>query len=127
MTTQISNILNFPTFYKKVKNQPHSFKVAYKLAKLSEAIEKEITFYQTELQKLLAQYAQIDNSGNYIPTADGQGVMLKPETSAECNARLTELMSLEVEIPDVEFTFEDFEKIELTVDELRPIMMFIKE
>lgn len=127
MTTQISNLLNFSTFYGKVKNQPHSFKVAYKLAKLSEAIEKEVTFYRSELQKLLVQYAQIDNSGNFIPTSDGGGVMLKPETSMECNAKLTELMELEVEIPDVEFTFEDFDKVELTVDELRPAMMFIKE
>ena len=127
MTTQISNLLNFSIFYGKVKNQSLTFKVAYKLAKLSEAIDKEVAFYQAELQKLLMQYAQIDENGSYVPTSDGQGVMLKPETSAECNTKLAELMALEVEIPDVEFTFEDFDKVELTVDELRPAMMFIKE
>lgn len=127
MKILVKQIINFPTFYETVKNQKLPLKISYKLARLSKAAENELEFYQTKFQEYLQLYALTDAEGNFVPTADGRGVRLIPGQERECQKAITELENLEIEIPDLYFSLDDFEEISLTPQEFEIILPFIQE
>lgn len=127
MTLKMYQIIDFPAFYEKVKMQKLTFKVAYRLSMLAQEIEKHIVFYQEQFRLLLAEYGQKDEEGNLVPTPDNQGVLLIQETMQEAYQKLAELRDLDVELPDTKFSLSDFEKIELSADDVYLIIPFIEE
>ena len=70
-------LIDFPSFYTKVKSQKLPFKISYKIALLSQEVQKHIDFYQESFRNLLQEYGKKDENGNVMPTEDGQGVLLK--------------------------------------------------
>ena len=127
MQIKISNILEFPSFFEKVKAQRIPFKTSYKLVTLAREIEKHYNFYLEEFNKLINEYGETDENGNLIPISNGNGVKIIPEKLMECQIKLEELRNLEVDLPDVTFLPEEFESIELSPIEANAIMSFIKE
>ena len=127
MKLKMQDILNFTTFYEVVKDEKLAIKTAYRLSKLTKAIENELGFYREKLQAIIKQYAQLDEEGNPIPTDDGAGVKLRPETEADCYAAIYELQDIEVELPDIKFTFDEFEGTQLTIAQINTAMNFFEE
>lgn len=127
MKLKMQDILNFTTFYEVVKDEKLSIKTAYRLTKLTKAIENELGFYREKLQAIINQYAQLDEAGKPIPTEDGAGVKLRPETEADCYAAIYELQDIEVELPDIKFTFDEFEGTQLTIAQINTAMNFFEE
>lgn len=127
MKLKMQEITNFTTFYEAVKDSKLSVRTAYRLTKLTKAIENELGFYREKLQAIIKQYAQLDESGNAIPTDDGAGVKLRPETEADCYAAIYELQEIEVELPDIKFTFDEFEDTQLTIAQINTAMNFFEE
>ena len=127
MTLKMYEIVDFPSFFEKVRNQKLSFKTSYRLTILAGEIEKHINFYQENFRNLLNIYGKKDENGNIIPTADGQGIMLVEETIPEFNTKYNELRMLDVELPDVFFGVDEFGDTELTPMEVYTIKPFIKE
>jgi hypothetical protein len=127
MTLKMYEIIDFPSFFEKVRNQKLSFKTSYRLTILAGEIEKHINFYQENFRNLLNAYGKKDENGNIIPTADGQGIMLIEETIPEFNTKYNELRTLDVELPDVSFGVDEFGDTELTPMEVYMIKPFIKD
>lgn len=127
MKIQLYQILEFSDFFTKVKTAKLSFKTSYRLATLATEIQKNIEFFQNQLNALVQEYSKKDESGYPIPTPDGSGVLLTEETMEEAQSRFSELHSLEVDLPDITFTIEEFETLELTPEEIQAILPFIKE
>lgn len=127
MTLKMYQIIDFPTFFEKVKNQRMSFKTTYRLTLLAQEIQKHIDFYQENFRNLLLEYSKKDENGNPMSTEDGQGVILVEETMNEAYTKLNELRELDVELPDTKFSPEDFSDVELTPTEMIIIMPFIAE
>ena len=127
MKLKMQNILNFATFYEAVKDEKLAIKTAYRLTKLTKAIENELGFYREKLQAIINQYAQLDEEGKPIPTEDGAGVKLRPETEADCYAAIYELQDIEIELPDIKFTFDEFEGTQLTIAQINTAMNFFEE
>ena len=127
MKLKMQDILNFTTFYEVVKDEKLAIKTAYRLTKLTKAIENELSFYREKLQAIINQYAQLDEEGKPIPTEDGAGVKLRPETEADCYAAIYELQEIEIELPDIKFTFADFENTQLTIAEVNSAINFFEE
>lgn len=127
MKITLQSILNYPQFYPLVSNAKLPIKTAYKLSRLNEAISKEISFYQTQLREIVGEYCIKDEEGKYVPTEDGQGFRIMAGKEAECNTRMSELHQLEVELPDITFTIDEFNGVELRVQDLTGIMPFITE
>ena len=126
MKLKMREITNFTTFYEAVKDSKLSVKTAYRLTKLTKAIENELGFYREKLQAIINQYAQLDEEGKPIPTEDGAGVKLRPETEADCYAAIYELQDIEVELPDIKFTFDEFEGTQLTIAQINTAMNFFE-
>lgn len=127
MTLKMYQIIDFPTFFEKVKNQKMSFKTTYRLTLLAQEIQKHIDFYQENFRNLLLTYSKKDENGNPMPTEDGQGVILVEETTNEAYTKLNELRELDVELPNTKFSPDDFGDVELTPTEMIIIMPFIAE
>lgn len=126
MTQKMYQITDFPTFFTKVKSQKLSFKVSYKLTLLSKEIQTHIDFYEESFRNLLGEYAKKDENGNFVHTSDGQGVLLKEETTNEAYTKLAELRELDVELSDTKFSLDDFDGIEISPEEIMLIMPFIE-
>lgn len=127
MTLKMFDILEFPNFFNKVKTQKLPIKTSYRLTLLGQEIDKHTAYYQEQFRNILMEYGQKDESGNLIPTADNQGIMLIEDKIKEAREKIVELRELEVELPDYYFFIEEFEGIELTVEDMPPILPFIKE
>lgn len=127
MTLKIYQLTDLPTFFDKVKTQKLPFKTSYHLTLLIQEVEKHINFYQEQFRNLLNEYGKKDENGNLIPTEDGQGIMLAEETMNEAYAKLAELRELEVTLPEVKFSVDDFANVELSPQEMVIIMPFIQE
>ena len=127
MKLKMQDILNFTTFYEVVKDEKLAIKTAYRLTKLTKAIENELSFYREKLQAIINQYAQLDEEGKPIPTEDGNGFKLRPETETDCYAAIYELQEIEVELPDIKFTFDEFEGTQLTIAQINTAMNFFEE
>jgi hypothetical protein len=127
MTLKMYQIIDFPAFFEKVKNQKMSFKTSYHLTLLAQEIQKHIDFYQEQFRNIIMEYSKKDENGNPLPTEDGQGVLLKEETMNEAYTKLGELRELDVELPDTKFSPEDFGDVELSPTEMIIVMPFIAE
>ena len=127
MTLKMYQIIDFPAFFEKVKNQKMSFKTSYRLTLLANKVQEHIDFYQENFRNLLLEYSKKDENGNPVPTEDGQGVLLKEETMNEAYAKLNELRELDVELPNAKFSPEDFGDVELSPVEMTIVMPFIVE
>lgn len=126
MTLKIYQLIDFPSFFQKVKSQKLPFKTSYRLTLLIQEIQKHVDFYQESFRNLLMEYSKQDEDGMPIPTEDGQGVLLKEETIQEAYAKLNELRELDVELPDTKFSPDDFDSVEISPEEMMIIMPFIE-
>lgn len=124
---KLSDILGFTELYQTLKSQKVSAKTAYKLSRLSRAIATETDFYYSEIQKIISEYAVLDENGNPAQTEDGQGIKIQQGKEVECTEKIQELQNLEVEIPDITFTLEELGNIEFTIDQMNEFSKFIIE
>lgn len=127
MQLKMYEIIEFPSFFEKVKTQKLTFKISYRLTLLAQEVEKHINYYQEQFRNLLTEYGKKDEAGNLMPTEDGQGVLLAEETMTEAYEKLAELRTLEVELPNTTFSVKDFENVEISPQEMLIIMPFIKD
>lgn len=127
MTCKMYSIIDFPSVFEKIKSQPLSIKTSYRLTLLALEIEKHIQFYQQNFHKILQEYGQRNEKGQFVPTEDGQGVKIIDGKFEECNNKLKELRDLDVELPDTKFSIDDFGDIALTPMEVYIIKPFIAE
>ena len=127
MTLKMSKITDFASFFTKVKSQKLPFKTSYRITLLAQEIEKHINYYQEQFRSLLQEYGKKDENGNLRPTEDGSGVLLEEATMSEAYTKLNELHELDVELPDVKFTLDDFGNIELSPEEMYIIFPFIED
>lgn len=127
MVLKMQQIIDFPGFFEKVKSQKLPFKVAYRLTLLAKEIEKHINFYQESFRGLLLEFGKKDEDGNLVPTSDGQGIQLAPDSMDAAYEKLSELQELEVSLPDTKFSLSDFETVELSTEEIYVIIPFIEE
>ena len=127
MTLKMNEIINFGYFYEEVKDKKLSFKVLFKLSNLAKAIDEKTIFYREKLQEIFKEYGEFDENRNLIPTEDGKGIKVKPGTEQECVAKINELQSLDVELPEIKFNIDDFGDIELTIEIFNLIKPFLNE
>lgn len=117
---QIKNILI------KIINVKVPFKLAYKIYKFIEEIEREEKCYTLMLNGILTQYGQKDEFGKYVRDDNGN-IKIKMEFENECKLALGELNNIEVDIPPFSFTTKELEPLHLSVNDINLLRNFIVE
>jgi hypothetical protein len=127
MTIKLIEVTDFSTFYNSVKNQKLSIKTAYKLTILAKSLDTQLQFYREKLQEIIREYAAFDENGQPITIENGQGIKLREGADLDCAKAMAELQNMEVTIPDIKFSLDEFDKVELTAAEMTSIVPFIEE
>ena len=96
MVMKMTQILEFKSFYNKVKDTQLPIKTAYKFSKLIGKLDEEIKFFQTQFQHIVEKYGEKDENGKFKLTEDEQGVVIKQENLLACQKEIEELHNLDI-------------------------------
>lgn len=119
-------ILELPKFYDSIKNTKLPLKTTYKFTRLIKQADEEISWYQTEFQKILQEYG-VQENGEYKLAADGQSIMIIPGREVECGEKISELHNIDVKIDNIKFSIEELEGIDVSISELACLMSLIED
>lgn len=119
---QIYNLCN------NIKTQVLPLKVAYKFAQLANSCDLQFHFFEQKMKEIINDYGEKDGEGNPILNEDGTSIKVKNGQTEICKNKIAELSALEIEIPDITFTLEELDNLQLTIDNVKILMpLIIKE
>lgn len=127
MKIPISQVVSVLEVAELFQNQKLSIKTAYALTKLFSRANEEYKFYKNKLQEIIEKYAQRDENGEKILLDDGKSISIDKDFTDACSKELDELQNFEIEMPELLFSLDDFNGVNLTIEELQPLMPFIKD
>jgi hypothetical protein len=124
---KLYEVLEFRALYEKIKSIDLPVRLSYKFLKFFRKIQDEIDFYQKEQFKILDEFGIKDEKGNLEYTEDKSGVKIKEGTEEICHKKMEELLNLDIEIKDVNFSLDELEQLNLSLEDLNCLMQFIEE
>lgn len=126
MEITMQEVLELQPIYQIVKSKILPMKTSYKLAQLFKVIQEKFDFYQTQINLIITEYGEKDENGEYVQT-ENDGIKIKPDKIAECQEKVNELSGLKIEVPNITFTFEELEPLELTLEQFMFLIKFCAE
>lgn len=127
MQIKMTDIVALKELYPKLKESKLPAKLAYKLVRIFDEIDKQAQIYATMFSEIINDCAQKDEKGAPILTENGTQVALLEDKIQECGERMMELNNLMVEL-DVKYTLtlDDLDMFEeLTLDHIKLLSPFI--
>lgn len=118
--TNLQKIL--PSFLEK--EMP--IRLSYKITKLSVAIQTENEFFITKLREIVNKYAEKDEQGNPIQQENGN-ILIQKDFIDLANKEVDALNNLEVTLPDISFTLDELDTLDVKPSDLMALLPFIKE
>lgn len=125
MLIKRKDIRGFEDFYEKISSKKFDINTQYKLIKIHKAIKDEEEIYQEQLQINCEPYFEKDEFGNPVINEQG-GYKIQQNKMAECYLLMTQMNNLDVQIPDIYFTLDELEKLDLNLEEMEILLPFIK-
>lgn len=101
------------------------FRLSYKVSKLLDKVEKDSQFYTEKLRNIIQKYAMRDENGEII--LEGENVKIEFTSVAAAEKELADLNDIDIEDPNIFFTIDEFEGLEIKPSELQGLLPFIKE
>lgn len=126
MKIKIYQVLGVLSIYERVRELKVPAKVAYKFNKLCNALKNDADFYRVELNKIIERYGERDENGSLIPLEYG-GVKIKSEDMPTAQKEINNLDTLEVDAPDIKFTIDELDGLQLSIEDFNRILPFIEE
>lgn len=121
---RIQKILAMEEAIKNLKSKNLPIKTAYRLLKLAELVSNEAENYRNLFRQILDEYAEKKEDGSYVFSEDGANVIIQKDHIQDANQKVDELNKIDVEIPYT-FNIKDFDNIEISLEELAPLMDLI--
>ena len=121
---RIQKILAMEEAIKNLKSKNLPIKTAYRLLKLAELVSNEAENYRNLFRQILDEYAEKKEDGSYVLSEDGENVIIQKDHIQDANQKVDELNKIDVEIPYT-FDIKDFDNIEISLEELAPLMDLI--
>lgn len=125
MMIKRKNIDKINQLFNRLSNERFDIKLQYKLIKIKKAIQEEADIYQEQLFKNCSPFFELDENGQPIVNSDG-GFKIQEQYIVKCNNILRDLNKLDVQIPDIYFSIDELEPLNLTFGELEILMPFIQ-
>ena len=126
MKITMSQAFALNSLCEKLSDQQLPLRLSYKIAKGLNLISTELDFYKKQYTLCLKAYALQNSDGNFEMTDNGN-IKIKPGSEEECIKRLQELDSMEFELSDFEFTLEELDGLNFTINDMKVLSPFIKE
>lgn len=125
MKININELVQIGNLCEKFSNRVVSARLAYKLAKLSKAISEDINFYQEKYIEYLEMFGERDENGDFI--SNKGNIKIISGLEQECKEKFNELNSIEVEIPNIKFSLEELEQLNMTMKDMLVFDLFVDE
>jgi hypothetical protein len=124
MTVKANRLEPLIKIIERIKLRVSSMETLYKLLKIKKAAEEEILILNEQREIILKKYAEFDSCGR--PIVQEGKIKIKEDYRNECAAKLLELNSLSINLPDLLFSAEEFNNLGINVKELFYLIPFIK-
>lgn len=119
------NCLNIIGLIEKLKNKTFNIETQYKFLLINKQCKQEEELYNEQLQLIIEKYGERDTNNNFIYNNSG-GVKIQMELQKECLDLIKQLEESKTSFPDIYFTFEELDNLDLTLAELQILEPFIK-
>lgn len=96
--------------------------LAYQIARIATAVEKEYNLYNEERNKVVLKGAVKDEKGEIVKNEDDTYNITR-----ECNDELNEMLKVKIQIPCSQIKISDFETLNQTPTIMMAMLPFIKE
>ena len=110
----------------KIMDKKFNIQTQYKILKIKKAIEEELTLTQSLILEVCDEYWEKDENGEIQRNEDG-GIKYKEGKMLDIQRKLNEIDNTEIQLPDIYFSLDELEKLELSLEELQVFMNFIKK
>lgn len=118
------NLTKLTEIFKKVEDVKFNINTQYKLLKMKKSIEEEEQIYIQQLN-VLKEFCLKDDNGNFIQDDNG-GYKIDDTKKEQCAQLIAEINTLQIQVPDMYFSLEELEPLNLTFKELEALEPFIK-
>lgn len=108
-----------------IKDKVFDINTQYKFLKIAKIIKEEEELIEEQEFLLLKHYAEVDENGNFITSEDG-GIKVKDGKIAEFGTKLMELKYRRVQLPDIYFSLDELEPLNLSLGQLELLTPLIK-
>lgn len=105
--------------------QKLAFNLSYKIMKLLTSLENDIKFYNQKVQELLDNYAKKDEEGKYIE--NNGSISIQEDKFQEFQKAYQEIQECEIELPNIKFTMEELNNLEISPKEVYALKSIIEE
>ena len=91
--------------------------LGYKINSIIEIAEQKEKFFQSEMARIIEDYAQKNEDGSPKRSEDGNSILIIDNKRDECHQKVLELENLEIDWTPPQLTLEDLDKMDLTFQE----------
>lgn len=109
----------------KLAKRKFNIQTQYKFIKIKKAIQNEEQIYQEQLKLNCESFFEKDNNGQPIINKDG-AFKIKAECLNECYLLMSQMNSFQVQLPDIYFSLDELEGLNLPLEDLSILEPFIK-
>lgn len=121
----LNDILNATETFKVIMQQSVKGSLAFKIARLARELDKEMTTFNEERQKLFQKYGEKDENGELV--IDENNIIKFPSENIDLiNEELNSLLSTEVEVNADKLPVNEVDQFELTPQQMMNIEMFFE-
>lgn len=125
MLIKRSKVKDLNQIIDRLKHKKFDIKLQYKFIKIKKAIEEEEEIYREQIKLNCEQFFEKDSTNAPIVNADG-AYKIKADKMNECYLVMQEMNNIDVQIPDIYFSLDELEILDLTLEELSILEVFIK-
>lgn len=120
-------LLQIGYFIKSIKEKGTNCEIntKYKLLKLERLLKDEFEITNMLLNELSLKYIELDEKGHPIVNEEG-AMKIQSDKTFQLNKELAEFYTFKIQIPEFFFSLDEFEKTEVSWEELESLIPFIK-
>lgn len=124
ITVKLSDLLNSTETLQKLAQKDFKAKLAWSIARLLKAAEKEIQEFNETRMNLINKYGMKDEQGELV-TDDSGNCKINPDRINDFTSELNELLNTNVELTSGKIDMQLLENIEFTPSDMAILEPFI--
>ena len=108
-----------------LKEKEMPIRLSYKFTVILDKIDCEYNFFISEMRKIINKYGLKDENGELVQ--ENGNIKINPDSFGLAEKALQELHETEITLPEVNFTLDELESLNIKPADLRALLPFIKE
>lgn len=122
---KLGNIETLYNTLSSLKEKEMPIRLSYKFTVILDKIDCEYNFFISEMRKIINKYGLKDENGELVQ--ENGNIKINPDSLGLAEKALQELHETEITLPDVSFTLDELETLNIKPADLRALLPFIKE